>query len=153
FSNGPDVRGARLQPLIHANVPTTVQPDPGLLKSDSRRVRNAPSRDQDIAAIEVLLARGRAHAKANLLSRSPTHLEEFGFQEHLNPLFTKNPQHLLRHVDALPTHQPRAGLDDCHVAAEATVSLGHFEANIPPADHDQMRWQVVKFQSLDVSER
>ena len=35
----------------------------------------------------------------------------------MNPLFTKNPLHLLRHVDVLPTHEPRAGLDDGHVAA------------------------------------
>jgi hypothetical protein len=31
--------------------------------------------------------------------------------------------------------------------------LGHFEANIAPTDHDQTRWQVIEFQSLDMGER
>src|SRR5215470_2079736 len=33
------------------------------------------------------------------------------------------------------------------------VSLRHFEANIATADHDEMRWQVVEFQSFDMGER
>src|SRR6266853_5549791 len=79
FSNGPDVRRTRLQPPIHANVTTTVQADPGLLKSNSGCIRNTPSRDQDVAAIDIPLSRGSAHDKGNLLSRLPTYLEEFGF--------------------------------------------------------------------------
>src|SRR5262245_23672471 len=137
FSNGPDVRRTRLQPPVHANVTTTVQPNPGLLKSNSGGIRNTPSRDQDVAAFDVVLARGRAHGKAHVLSRFPTYLEELGFQENLNTFLAQNPLHLVRDVDILPTHKSRAALDDCHVATEATVSLCHFETGITPTDHNQ----------------
>src|SRR5262249_16349715 len=65
----------------------------------------------------------------------------------------KNPLHLLRHVDVFPTHQLMAALNDCHIATEAPVSLGHFEANIPATDYDQMRWHVVELHSLNMCER
>src|SRR5215468_10569427 len=99
------------------------------------------------------LTRGRADDKMHPVSRLSIYVEEFSFQDNLNALFTKNPLHLQRHVDVLPTHEPRAGLDDCYVATEAPVSLGHFESNIAPTDHDQMRWHVVELQSLDMCER
>src|SRR5215470_8141385 len=79
FSNGPDFGRTRFQPPIHPNVTATVQPNPGLLKSDPGGIRNAPSRDEDVAAIDVLLTSSRAHDEANPLSRLPTYLEELGF--------------------------------------------------------------------------
>src|SRR5262249_45102432 len=136
FTNGPDVRRTRLEPLIHANVTTIIQLNPGLLKTDSIGIRDTSSGDQDIAAIDVLLTRRRADDKFNILSRLPTYREELSFQENLNAFVAKSAPHFLENVDILPPHKLRAGLDDCHVAAKATVSLRHFEANIPPADHD-----------------
>ena len=70
FADGPDLGRARLQPLIDANVATTVQLNAGLLKPDPGGVRNAPRRDQDVAALDLLLAGGRAHDKADFLSGS-----------------------------------------------------------------------------------
>src|SRR5262249_1337303 len=45
FSNGPDPRRTRLQSPIHANVTTTVQLNPRLLKADSVGIGNTSSRD------------------------------------------------------------------------------------------------------------
>jgi hypothetical protein len=44
-------------------------------------------------------------------------------------------------------------LDDRNAAAEATIRLCHFQADIPAAEHDQMLRHIVEFQSLDVGKR
>jgi hypothetical protein len=55
FPESPHVWRSRLQPVIHRDVAATVQFDAGLLKSDTGGIRNASNRDQDVAAINVLL--------------------------------------------------------------------------------------------------
>src|SRR5262249_34275023 len=56
FPERPDLGRTRLQPLIHANVAATVQLNASLLKPDPGGVRNTPHRDQNIAALDVLVA-------------------------------------------------------------------------------------------------
>ena len=55
FPQCPCIRRARLQSVVDTNVTASVQFNAGLLKSNSSGVRNAPGRDQDIAAIDALL--------------------------------------------------------------------------------------------------
>jgi hypothetical protein len=101
LSHGPDVWRTRFQPTIDANVTAAVQLNAGLSKSNSGRVRNAPNRRQNIAAIDVLLTRRGPHCKRNLISRSPAYLEQFGLDENLNTLVAENAPHLLRDVNIL----------------------------------------------------
>jgi len=54
FPNGPNPCGARLQSIIDTNVTAAIQLDTGLLEANFSSVRNAPSRDQDVAAIKEL---------------------------------------------------------------------------------------------------
>jgi hypothetical protein len=51
FAKGPDARRARLQPLVDANVTATVQLDADLAEANPGGVRNAPRRDEDVAAV------------------------------------------------------------------------------------------------------
>src|SRR5262249_30054546 len=60
FANGPAAGWARLQPLVDTNDPTRVQLDPRLVEADIGCVRDAPSRNQDVAALDSLLSRARA---------------------------------------------------------------------------------------------
>ena len=136
FPDGPDLGRARLQPLVNANVAMTVHLNTGLLKPDPGGVRNAPRRDQDVAALDVLLTGGRAHNKADCLSGSAVHLEGLGRHENLNTFVTENPLHLSRNVGILPIHKLRPMLYDRHAATEATVSLGQFETDIATPEHD-----------------
>src|SRR5262249_38077742 len=101
FPHGPDVCRTRFYPTSDPNVATSVQFNTGLLKSNSGGVRNAPNRHQDVAAIDVLLTRRGAHSKRNVVSRSPTYLEQFGLDKNLNTLVAENAPHLPRHVDIL----------------------------------------------------
>ena len=103
FPHGPDIGGARLEALIDANVPTIVQLNPCLLKSDSSGTGNTPGCHQDIATLYGSFAGTRAHNKTNLLSRPPTYLEEFGSRYDFNSLVAQNPHHLLRNVQILST--------------------------------------------------
>src|SRR5215468_12179682 len=90
FADSPDVGRRRLQPLIDANVATSVQLDAGLFEPDAGGIGNASCRGQDIAALDLLLTRGRTHAKADLLSRSAVHTEGFGRHENLDSFVTEN---------------------------------------------------------------
>jgi hypothetical protein len=126
LSHGPDVWRTRFQPTIDANVTAAVQLNAGLSKSNSGRVRNAPNRRQNIAAIDVLLTRRGPHCKRNLISRSPAYLEQFGLDENLNTLVAENAPHLLRDVNILASEELRSGLDDGHIAAKASISLCQF---------------------------
>ena len=60
--------------LLEANY-SRYEFDAGLLKSDTGGIRNATNRDQDVAAINVLLTGGSANDKCNLVPRSPPYLE------------------------------------------------------------------------------
>src|SRR5215510_1113459 len=91
FPDGPHLGGARLQPLVNANVAATVQLNTGLLKPDPSGVGNAPRRDQNVAALDVLLTGGRAHDQADFLSGSAVHLEGVSRHQDLNTFITENP--------------------------------------------------------------
>ena len=95
FPDRPYVWRACLQSAIDADVTAPVQFDACLLESNSGGVGNAPCRDQDVAAVNVLITRGGARAKGNLVSRSPLDLEQLGSHKDLNVLGAKNAPHLL----------------------------------------------------------
>ena len=59
FAQRPHIWRTHLQSAIDANVTASVQFNAGLLKSNSSGVRNAPDRDQDVVAIELLTGRVR----------------------------------------------------------------------------------------------
>jgi hypothetical protein len=61
-----------------------------------------------------------------------------GRQYKLDAFVAENPLHLIREVGILTAHQLRPGLDDRHAAAETTIRLRHFEANIAAPEHDQV---------------
>ena len=138
FPNGPDIGRRRLQPLIDANIAATVQLDAGLFEPDAGGIGNASCRGQDIAALDPLLAGGCAHGEADFLSGAAPHIEGLGRHENLNAFLTENPLQFIGDVRILAGHQLRPGLDNHHAAAEAAISLGHFETNIATAEHDQM---------------
>src|SRR4029077_3858851 len=143
FPQRPHLRRTRLQPVVDANVVASVQFNAGLLKSNPGGVRNAPSRDQNVAAFDVLLAETRAHGKRDLVSRSPAYLQQLGFDKNFNTFIAENAQHLPRHVDVLASHDLGTGLDDGDMAAEAPIRLCQFQTGIASADHDQMLRQIV----------
>src|ERR1700704_4982391 len=61
--------------LVDADVAATVQLDTCLIEPDPGCVRNAPRRDQDVAALDLLLTGGCAHGKADFLSGFAVHIE------------------------------------------------------------------------------
>ena len=107
FSQRPHIWRARLQSAIDANVTASVQFNAGLLKSNSSGVGNAPSRDQDIAAVDALLTGRGAHSKRDLVSRSPKYLKKLGLDKNLNGFVAENAPHLPRHIDVLARHELR----------------------------------------------
>src|SRR5215470_10924838 len=135
------------------SVAMSVQLDAGLVEPDAGGIGNASCCGQDIAAFDLLLTGGRTHGKADLLSGSALHIEGFGCHQNLNTFVTENSLHFVGDVGILTGHQLRPGLDDRHAAAEAAISLGHFETDIATAEHDEMRRQVVELQRLDMGER
>src|SRR6516165_11561813 len=126
FPDGPHIWRACLQFAVDANVAAPVQFNAGLLQSNSGSIRNAASRDQDVASFNVLLTRGGTRAKRDIVSRSPANLEHLGLDKDLNTFAGENAPHFLRDVDILASQEMRTGFDDGHIAAEATISLCQF---------------------------
>src|SRR5262249_32845113 len=149
----PDVRRSGLQPLVDANISPSIQFDAALLESDPLRVWNAPCRDQNVAALKLPLAGLCAYRDPHLLSRSPVNVEDLGRQQKLDAFIAEDPLHLIHNIGILSAHQPRPRLDDGHTAAEATISLRHFEPDISAPEDDQMCGRVIEFERLNMSER
>jgi hypothetical protein len=153
FPDRPDIGRGRLQPLIDANITASVQLDPSLVEPDPGGVWNAPCCDQDIAALDLLLAGGRARHNTDLFTRPAVHTVDFGRRQKLNAFVAEDPLHFIRDVGILPAYQPGSGLDDRHAAAKAPVSLRQFETDKATSQHDQLRRQIVELESFDVRQR
>src|SRR5262249_39891876 len=153
FAERPPGWRARLQTAVHPNVTAAVEFNAGLLKSDAGSIRDTSNRRQNVAAVDVLLAGWGARGKGNLVSRSPTDLNQLSLNEDVNAFIAEQTLHLLRDVDILPCHDLRTGLDDGHFAAKAAISLGQFQAGISPTDHDQMLRQIIELESVNMRER
>ena len=77
--------------------------------------------------------------------------------EGANHQWRRNPPRELS-IDLVADERPgrvtgRAGASCRHAAAEAAISLGHFETDIAAAEHDQTWRQVAELQRLDVGKR
>ena len=97
-----------------------------------------PGGGEDVAALDLLLARGRAHGQADAVAGSALHIEGLRLEEKMNALFRQNSVHFIDDVGILATHYPRPVLDDRHAAAEAAVGLCQLETDIAAAEHHQM---------------
>ena len=138
FPHGPDSGRTGLQSLVDANVAAAIQLNPGLLDADPGGIWNPPYRDQDVAALDLLLAGRRAHGNSDFLSGSALHLEGPASMRNSNTFLTEKALHLIRDIRVFPAHELGAGLNDRHAAPEATIGLRHFEADIAASEHDQM---------------
>ena len=78
ISHRPDVGRSGLQSVVDANISARIQRNAGLLQSDVRGVWSAARRDQNVAALDRLLAGWRAHDHADVLSRASLHIAGFG---------------------------------------------------------------------------
>ena len=107
FPDRPDIGRRRLQPVIDANVAVSVQLDAGLLEPDPGGIGNAPRRDQDVAALDLLLTGGRAHGEADFFAGSALHIEGLRLEEKLNAFVTQNSLHFIDDVGILAAHQLR----------------------------------------------
>ena len=69
--------------------------------------------------------------------------DAFGVQPDMHALELDDVLDRGRHVLVLVVDEPRRHLDDRHLAAEAAVHLPEFEADIAPADNDEMVRQKI----------
>ena len=120
------------------NVAAAVQLDAGLREPDPRCVRHAPRRDQDVAAFNGLFTEGVRTARLTSSPDRPCDIEDVGRDQKLDTFVTQNPVNFIRDVRDPPAHRLGTMFDDRDAAAEATVSLGHFETDIAAAEDDQV---------------
>lgn len=153
LSHRPYFRPGCFQPLIDANVTATVEFDASLLEANSAGIRNTPDSDQDVAAIDTLLACESTHHGGNLIAGSPAHAEQFGLDDNLKSLTRENAPNLLRDIEILRCQELRTGFDDGHIAAKAAISLCQLQTGITPAYHDQMPRQIIKLQNQPLAAR
>src|SRR5262252_8658569 len=70
FAERPDPGRRRLQSLVDADVAAAVQLDSHFFEADAGRVWDPPRCDQQVAALDFLLAGGSAHRHADLFTGS-----------------------------------------------------------------------------------
>src|SRR5262245_66432809 len=104
FTKRPDVRRSCLQALVDANVAAAVQLDADLVEADAGGVRDASCSDQQVAALNLPLAGGRAHGHAHLFARSALPVEGLRLDEEGDAFIGEEPLHLNGDVTALETH-------------------------------------------------
>src|SRR5262245_53313024 len=93
FAKRPDPGSSRLQPFVDANVAAAVQLDAHFFEADARGVRDAPRRDQEVAALDLPLAGDRAYSHADLLSGSALHVERLRLDQELDALVGEQALH------------------------------------------------------------
>jgi hypothetical protein len=125
LADRPDIGRRRLQPVIDTDIAVCVQLDAGFLKPDAGGIGNAPCRGQDVAALDLLLARRRAHRQADAVARSALDSEGLRLEEKLNAFFSQNSVHFIDDVGILAGHQLSTGLDHGHAAPKAAIGLRH----------------------------
>src|SRR5262245_35051935 len=106
-----------------------------------------------MAALNLPLAGGCAHGHAYLFAGPALHVKGFRLDEESYAFLGEKPLQLIGDVTVLATHDLRTGLDDGHAAAESAIGLGHLQANITAAEHDEMRRLNVELQNLNMGKR
>jgi hypothetical protein len=71
FPHRPYFWRSGLEPIVNADVTTTVQLNAGLFKSNSGGIRSAPSRDQHVAAVYELVTEGARTVRLTLSPDRP----------------------------------------------------------------------------------
>ena len=92
--------------------------------------------DRSSSSVAVRMRCGSASISLDLLGEYPKSCQQ--------------PLQLFGDVTILAPHDLRAGLDNGHAAAETAIGLGHFQADITTAEHDEMRRQDVELQNLNM---
>ena len=151
--HGPHVGRRGLQPVVDANISARVQRDAGLLSPMSCVFGTRPAATRmSLPSISCSPDGVRTVTRTPSPER-PWTLRASAADRNWMPSSAEDPLHLSRNVRIFPAHQLRPRLDDGHAAAEPTISLRQFEADIAGPEHDQMRRQVIELESLDMGER
>src|SRR3546814_20498657 len=85
------------------------------------------------------------HQDTQLIAGTSLHPLDFGRQQHLDVFGFQNALNLVGDVRIFAPGQSWTMIDDGDPTAEAPVSLGEFEADIPAAPNDPLVGHPVKF--------
>src|SRR5208282_233812 len=98
LANRPYIGRARLEPVIDRDISATVDCDAREFKSDPGSIWGASCRDQDVAALNGLLASDRPNLQAHAIPGPAPDTKEFGAEMHLDPFVPEHFQDGRRHV-------------------------------------------------------
>src|SRR6266851_5627875 len=76
-----------------------------------------------------------------------------GIQHDLDSLIDEQVLERCCDIGIFPVRELRAVFDHSHIRAEPTKRLRKFKADVPAAEHNQMPWQAIKLQRLDMRHR
>jgi hypothetical protein len=140
-----------LQFVVHDYVAARVSLDSRVVKTQVIGVGASPDCHQHVAADHrraVLFAiDGYCYAVRVLGEADAIRTRTDG-----DPFAFKDCAHLFRNIRILTCNQPIHALDDRDLRAEAAVHLRKFEADIAPADHDEMLRQLVERDHVGIGE-
>src|SRR5437867_7628433 len=152
--DGEYAGGARLELLVDLDESLRVEPDPRGLEAEPLGVGHAPCRGEKVRALDHALAApgaldGQEEAPAGSLRR----LDGLRLEEHLDAVLPENRGDLGRDVGILLRQELAAALNDGHEAPEAPEHLSELEADVPPAQDEQVRRRLTQLHDRGRIER
>jgi hypothetical protein len=126
--------------IIHLNIAASIGCDSGLVQPEIVGVRPPSHGEEQMGTDHRARSLGTSELYSNI--RSVTFdRNALRVDAHVNSFVFQNSGHRFRHVRVFARDQPWSQLNDRHFAAEPAIDLRKFQADIAPADDDEMAGQ------------
>src|ERR1700741_4794334 len=143
IAHGPDARCGGLQAFVNVYIAAAVQLHTRLIESDSLSVGHSANSDEKIGPFDHSFA----------ICVFDVDAENFSLEEHFDSLVAEQLQERGSHVGVLLGGHLRAFLDHRHSRTETPHGLRQFKADVTAAHNDEMLWQTIEIQELNVRHR
>src|SRR5208282_5366501 len=98
----------------------------------------------NVASFNDLIACWRTHLEADGFSGPAIHAENLGIEMHLDALIAQHLQNCGCDVGIFPGGKLWSRFNDAHPAAEASIGLSQFQADIAAAKYNQVVGQTIE---------
>src|SRR5262247_2871893 len=129
---------ARFQSIVRFDEAVPVGFDPGRREVQGLGVRRATGGREQMRARQCSLSFRRSHGQMYLSASASFNAGSLGVEQDLDAVLAHDFRDPVGHILIFASEQLRTALDDRHAAAEAPKHLPEFEADIAPAQNQQM---------------
>src|SRR5580658_9580551 len=138
FADGPHAGRGSLQAFVDLDISAVCERDARGFEPESRGVRSAARRDEQMSAFDGLLRTILRESNHDPLTRLSGDLGDFGAEHQLDSLVFEEFAEGLREVIVFAKQETVVTFDYGHFAAEPTHRLGEFDSNVAATENYEM---------------